>query len=100
MRPDVLSAAVATALVASYWAGNAHVLERTVDALDQWAWKNAARRTETGRRPVRWWLAQVWFAARIACDFVVAPRACVRHMREVREDRRRYRVRQQQGAQQ
>ncbi|MEV7681417.1 hypothetical protein AB0O64_23125 [Streptomyces sp. NPDC088341] len=100
MGPGVLSAAVAAALVAGYWAGSAHVLERAEYALDQWAWKRAARRTETGRRPVRWWLAQVWFAVRIACDFVFAPRECVRHLREVRAERRRYRARQQQGAQQ
>ncbi|MFJ1837937.1 hypothetical protein ACIOJ9_29210 [Streptomyces sp. NPDC088175] len=98
MRPDVLS--VAAALVAGYWAGSTHVLERATHALDQWAWRHAALRTETGRRPVRWWLAQGWFAVRIVCDFVVAPRACVRHLREVRAERQRYRARQQQGAQQ
>ncbi|MFJ2278926.1 hypothetical protein ACIOEZ_32785 [Streptomyces sp. NPDC087866] len=100
MWPEALTAAVAAALVAGYWAGSAQVIERAVEALDQWAWKHAARRTETGRRPGRWWLGQGWFAARIAGDFVVAPRACLRHLREVREDRRRYRARQQQGAQQ
>ncbi|MFB7544991.1 MULTISPECIES: hypothetical protein [Streptomyces] len=100
MWPEVLTAAVAAALVAGYWAGSAQVIERAVEALDQWAWKHTARRTQAGRRPVRWWLAQVWFAARIASDFVVAPRACVRHLLEVRAERRRYRARQQQGAQQ
>ncbi|MFJ9239798.1 hypothetical protein ACIRJ3_33025 [Streptomyces anulatus] len=99
MWPDALLAAAVAALAAGYWAGSAHVLERATYALDRWAWKHAACRTQAGRRPMRWYLAQVWFAARIACDFVFAPRACVRHLREVRDERRRYRARQQQGAQ-
>ncbi|MFH8295062.1 hypothetical protein [Streptomyces sp. NPDC018059] len=86
-RTDALSAALA-ALVAGYWAGGAHVLERAERALDRWARKHAIRRAFTRRRHLRWWLAQLWFAARIACDLLLAPIATVRHIREVRRQRR------------
>ncbi|WP_435058433.1 hypothetical protein [Streptomyces sp. bgisy060] len=88
MSPDPLSTAVSAALVAGYWAGSAHVLERAELMVDQWARKHAVRRAFTRRRHVRWWLAQLWFAAQIAYDFVFAPRATVRHIREVRRQRR------------
>jgi hypothetical protein len=88
MMPDALSAAVSAALVAGYWAGSAHVLERAERTVDRWARKHAVRRAYTRRRHVRWWLAQVWFAAQIAYDFVFAPVATVRHIREVRRQRR------------
>ncbi|MGX1887016.1 hypothetical protein [Streptomyces sp. NPDC055287] len=88
MWPHALAAAVPAALVAGYWAGSAHLLERAEGTVDRWAWKHAVRRTNTRRRSVRWWLAQVRFAARIAYDFTLAPVATVRHIREVRRQRR------------
>lgn len=87
IRPDALFAAICAALVAGYWAGSAHVLEHAERAIDRWARKHAVRRTYTRRRHMRWWLAQLWFAARIAYDFVFAPVATVRHIREVRRQR-------------
>ncbi|MFF3730988.1 hypothetical protein ACFYXM_11855 [Streptomyces sp. NPDC002476] len=84
----MLSAAVSAALVAGYWAGSAHVLERRERTIDRWARKHAVRRAFTRRRHLHWWLAQLWFAGRIAYDFVLAPVATVRHIREVRQQRR------------
>ncbi|MEJ8654660.1 hypothetical protein WKI65_43175 [Streptomyces sp. MS1.AVA.3] len=91
MRPDALSATVAVALVAGDWAGSAHLLERAEYAVDRWARKHAVRRAFTRRRHVRWWLAQLWFAAQIVCDLVFGPITTVRYIREVRRQRCEFR---------
>lgn len=91
IRPDVLSAAASAALVAGYWAGSAHLMDRTERAIDRWARKHEVRRAFTRRRHACWWLAQLWFAARIAYAFVLGPLATVRHIREVRRQRREVR---------
>ncbi|MDJ0467041.1 hypothetical protein [Streptomyces sp. H27-C3] len=93
--PTAAATAGALAVVAGYWAGSAHLLDRTERVVDRWARKHAVRRGFGGRRHLGWWLAQVWFAAQIAYNFVLAPVASVRNIREVREARRQYRLRRQ-----
>ncbi|WP_282798067.1 hypothetical protein [Streptomyces sp. CC224B] len=87
IRPEALAAAFGGALVVGYAAGAAHVLQHTGHALDMWAWRHGARRV-TRRRRARWWLAQLWFAARIAYDLLRTPAATARHIREARQQRR------------
>ncbi|WP_181800367.1 hypothetical protein [Streptomyces ipomoeae] len=82
--PAVADAATGGALALAYFAGSVHVLERLQRRVDLWARKHAVRRGYTGRRHLRWWLAQLWFAAHIACDFVLSPVETIRYIRQQR----------------